>query len=320
MLGKALRLIEAAKKEEQEGQASQDHIRPKNPFGKPWGLQVDGDLWEQAWIAVKKRGAHNQKLRKVKGHADDDDVAAARATKEDQVGNDRSDTNADKGVLCIHGPGLVTLAKWLAERHKAYKQLIARLHKFIVGMTKAVKEERLKRSKVDQARLGYDPEKWIKANGIIRSEELEEGTYRELLMPPPVKGKHKYSFCQDQYEQVRHFLRSRRWAHAHLESTAGGVTWLELFTLFDLRGVRTIKGQHIKDTAATERARIRKSKGRHVEAKGGRRKGNLILTSAVVKPTLDEEMKRFKAIARYITSHDLPTIKANGSGLNRGRR
>ena len=105
---------------------------------------------------------------------------------------------------------------------------------------------------------------------------------------------------------MRHFLRSRRWAHAHPESTAGGVTWLELFTLFDLPGVRTIKGQHIKDTAATERARIRKSKGRHAEAKGGRRKGNLILTSAVVKPTLDEEMKRFKAIVRYITSHDLP--------------
>lgn len=55
-------------------------------------------------------------------------------------------------------------------------------------MTKAVKEERKKRSKVDQATLGYDPEKWRKANGIIRSEELEDDAYIELSLPPPVKG------------------------------------------------------------------------------------------------------------------------------------
>ena len=109
----------------------------------------------------------------VEGHASNDDVAAGRATKDDQVGNDRSDKNADKGVTCINGPGFVTLAKWLAKRHRAYGQFIRRIHRFIIGMTRAVKDERTKRSKVDQAVLGYNPEKWVKANGLIRCEDLD---------------------------------------------------------------------------------------------------------------------------------------------------
>ena len=49
-------------------------IKRGNPFGKAWGLQVDGDLWEVAWNAVLTRGIGNQYLRKVKGHATDEDV------------------------------------------------------------------------------------------------------------------------------------------------------------------------------------------------------------------------------------------------------
>ena len=46
------------------------------------GLQVDGDLREQAWIAVKKRGTGNQSLRKVKGRATETDVEKrSRQTK-----------------------------------------------------------------------------------------------------------------------------------------------------------------------------------------------------------------------------------------------
>ena len=48
------------------------------------GVQVDGDLWEQAWIAVKRRGIGNQFLRKVKGHATDKDVKDGLATSEDR--------------------------------------------------------------------------------------------------------------------------------------------------------------------------------------------------------------------------------------------
>ena len=65
MMNKALRLIRAAERDLDE-EAKGIKTKRGNPFGKPWGLQVDGDLWEQAWIAVKQRGTGNQTLRKVK--------------------------------------------------------------------------------------------------------------------------------------------------------------------------------------------------------------------------------------------------------------
>lgn len=160
MLGKATRLIDAVRAVEKEEQANPTREKEaaahnRNPFGKPWGLQKDGDLWEQAWKAVRARGADSQRLRKVKGHATSEDVAAGRSTKEDRIGNDRSDTNADKGVECIHGKGLVVLAGWLAKRHKAYTKFVEQIHNFIVSLAKAEKEERKKKteSRPSTARL-----------------------------------------------------------------------------------------------------------------------------------------------------------------------
>ena len=73
MLNKALRLIQDAERN-LRGKASGAITLRGNPFGKAWGLQVDGDLWEQAWNAVLIRGIGNQHLRKVKGHATEEDV------------------------------------------------------------------------------------------------------------------------------------------------------------------------------------------------------------------------------------------------------
>ena len=81
--------------------------RRGNPFGKAWGVQVDGDLWEQAWNAVLSRGIGNQYLTKVKGHATEEDVSKGLATREDREGNDNSDKLADKGVEEVAGVGLV---------------------------------------------------------------------------------------------------------------------------------------------------------------------------------------------------------------------
>ena len=97
VVDKANRLIEAARKIEQSG-TEQHQSRMGNPFGEPWGMQPDGDLWEQAWQAVLRRGAENQRIRKVKGHATEADVQNGTATRKDKDGNHYSDQNADKGV------------------------------------------------------------------------------------------------------------------------------------------------------------------------------------------------------------------------------
>ena len=87
------------KKEESEGR----RVRWDKPLKKHWGVQTDGDLWEMAWKAICTRGVENQAIRKVKGHATTKDVQDGVATKEDKIGNDTSDTNADIGVAKING-------------------------------------------------------------------------------------------------------------------------------------------------------------------------------------------------------------------------
>ena len=109
-------------------------------------MQRDGDLWQQASKIILSRGVHNQDLRKVKGHATEEDVGKGIATREDKVGYDNSDTLADKGAQEVQGAGLVKLAGWIASRHDRYAKFIRRVQKLIVGVLMAEKEERAKRA------------------------------------------------------------------------------------------------------------------------------------------------------------------------------
>ena len=111
----------------EDAQANSRRTHPRYPLGKPWGVQTDGDLWELAWAAIIKRGVANQKLRKVKGHATQDDITAGRSTRADKAGNDKSDENADRGVQSVGGNGLVKLASWAVGKHTAYKRFIERI-------------------------------------------------------------------------------------------------------------------------------------------------------------------------------------------------
>ena len=164
------------------------------------GSQVDGDLWEQAWIAVKQRGVGNQTLRKVKGHATEKDVAEGISTAKDRGGNDRSDKLADQGVEEIAGVGLVTLEKWFEGRWKRYRKLMTRVHKMILGVTLAEKAERAKQHTIFKATRGYDPLKWVKAKAKIRDEESLELEYQNIETVPPTKGKHRFPHCQTHHE------------------------------------------------------------------------------------------------------------------------
>ena len=98
MMPKAKKLIEVVAQREAliaQGRKAQQ----RNPFRKPWGLQRDRDLWEQAWIVVLRRGANSKDLRKVKGHATKENVEAGTSIAADKEGNDKSDENADDCVL-----------------------------------------------------------------------------------------------------------------------------------------------------------------------------------------------------------------------------
>ena len=259
MLDKAIYLLKQAETVE-EKQRKGEKVNASNPFKKAWGLQKDGDMWEIAWKAILRRGARNQQIRKVKGHATNDDVEKGKSTREDQYGNDKADKNADVGVEMVYGGGFAKLGQWLANRHSRYVNFMRRIQKMIAAVTLAEKDARRKAHECDKALLGYDPKKWQKTDARIRNKEEEDYIYEKLKMPPPVMGVHRFSYCKGLYLDIHKFLANRRWTPIVEQSTTSGITWLELFALFDVTGARTRKGDHVKDPKAKERADARNKK------------------------------------------------------------
>ena len=104
-------------------------------------------------------------------------------------------------------------------------------------------------------------------------------------------------FCDGLCLDIHRFSKEREWAQTDKEGGASGVTWIELFAPFDTTGARTQRGQHIKDIDAKKRGDARRKKTEANLSRG-------IKGSASVKPSLDEELKRFKAIIRHIGRHE----------------
>ena len=117
----------------------------------------------------------------------------------------------------------------------------------------------------------------------------------------PTKGKHRFSHCQTLYEEVHAFLKQRNWAPVNVDMEVSGITWMELFIVYDTTGNRSEKGRHQKDPEATKREEKRRQKSRCAKNK----KRNLSDTMVVTKPTLDEEIKLFKAIVRHVMKHEV---------------
>ena len=142
------------------------------------------------------------------------------------------------------------------------------------------------------------------SNGRIRDESKEDVEYKRTRMSPAKKGHHKMKTFQHMYKDIHRFIGEREWAPIEHGKPIGGVTWIELFILFDISGARSDKGDHIKDPQATKRANERKQEREQKGRKEGKKyKGE----TAIVKPSLQEELKRFKDIFRHITKHEIET-------------
>ena len=124
----------------------------------------------------------------------------------------------------------------------------------IAGVLIAEKERRVKDKQVSRTVLEYDPDRWTQTEVNIRSENQNEVEYHKLEMPPHIKGKHKFSHCQTFYVDIHNFMIQREWAYAHPEGNASGMTWIEMFALFDTAAYRTDGAQHIKNEEAHKRA------------------------------------------------------------------
>ena len=209
-----------------------------------------------------------------------------RLAQSTTLGNDKSDEQADRGVESIGGRGLVKLGVWLAKRHDRYASFMKRVHKMIATITIAEKQERAKDKEIQRMLIGYDPEKWLKTNAQLRDDEQNQQAFNKLDMPAAIIGKHKYSRCQQLYEDIHAVLSEREWAPVQQDNSTSGTTWTELFILYDTAGGRTEEGEHVKDPAANVRADKRRAMSKSSKAK--RNKGPQ--QSGIVKPSADEEI------------------------------
>jgi len=159
------------------------------------------------------------------------------------------------------------------------------------------KEERKKIQFAQKTVLGYDTQKWVEADALIRDEDKLEVSYQKVNFVTATKGNHRFAKWQKQYEDGHNFLSCRNWAPVQSETDVSGITWIELFVLFDISGARSADAMHQKNPSATARAAKRKAAQRQAKGKNGKSQSS----TAEAKPTLDEELKLFKAMVRHIT-------------------
>ena len=98
------------------------------------------------------------------------------------------------------------------------------------------------------------------------------------------------------YEQIHNFLQKRNWAQVSNDGEVSGITWIELFVLFDIAWERTELGQYLKKPDSVhESSQTETQISMHQE-----QENNLNSTTVVTKATLDEEIK---GVQGYRSAH-----------------
>lgn len=149
---------------------------------------------------------------------------------EDKEGNDEADHFADKGVA-RHVAGLPKLADWFAGRHANYANLVDRIQMLIVKMALAEKEAR-ERMQFEQ----YPSRTSTTARPTFLMPKTVEAATRDtriLKLMPPHKGTHKLSHPQQEAQALHAFLPSL--VLTLPAASTPGISWIELFILFELR-------------------------------------------------------------------------------------
>lgn len=260
MLSKARKLIQVAIEWCTDSQP--DWLPKRNPCKIPWGLQTDGDLWLVYFEAILARGPGSNKLYKVKAHATAKDIREGEANHVDKIGNDKADDAATKGIEHLNGMSkhVLEAINWLAERLEKYQKFMQRVHRVIMEVIKAEKEERVRRRAIHKTINVYDSQVEAKADGKIKGDEAFNTEEVKMVVAIPVGGPHQMAAHQVMYEEVSSFLATQKWRMPGEHVKAAGTTWLELSILFDIGGYRSDSGRMTKDPKAAKSAEARRKK------------------------------------------------------------
>jgi len=201
---------------------------------KPWGLQVDGDLWQILDRVLAARGRHSVAVHWIKGHATAEHVEQGKTTLEGMRGNDMADRMASEGARWADQDGAAHLAGHYASKQKAYTDLIHRIHRMILRVLTKERQEReeaAQRQRAMDLAQGKPKQPTIIAPSSYESPPPEQ--CRSLRLRRPIT-----EGMSDDRATVRchvwAFLDSTTWRAT--DAGANGASWVELLALYTSMG------------------------------------------------------------------------------------
>ena len=210
---------------------------------KPFELVNDGDLLLLIDRMLNCRGLNTVRISKVKGHADDAMVLHGQVRQDDRLGNDAADEAADFGRRRV-SPAVIDARRNLSGVCARWYPVVLDLHRFFIAISRVVvnhdgmdgtapdplvwsagappKRRRLVHAVRDRAFLPGPPGIWhsdwfqVPATAVC-AEDIALWPYTPGLLVKWVS-----------------FLNSLHWPVGDLDLGVGGISYVELFILYEL--------------------------------------------------------------------------------------
>ena len=215
---------------------------------KPWGLMHNGDLWAVFQKTRQLRVGGLWPISKIKAHTEEADIEKGIITEYHRTSNGHADTYARTGVGS-HNEGLAQLAYAYSSVDRVCLEVLSHIHSMIVRVFKASEARRqlqLKRSWATGGVRGSSP-LIVPRLPACPTSTGDQHNFTLLKPNPQLVEQGGLAFCN-----VWCFL-----SHIKLQPVVfpqQGVSWIELFCLFELLGGKL---QHDLSAAAAARPSLR---------------------------------------------------------------
>ena len=195
-------------------------------FSKHWQLIPDGDLWSLFHALLMNRPPSSFNISKVKGHATDEDINKGKCTHEDREGNYAADDVATSTWI-QHNNYTTKFHDYTRRRHQQYTKFFSTWLTFLADLLQHDNTIREQRDKIADT---IDPHR----HHIIPTLPPYPTTGRPLNFNFQTISPRKGIRAQT-YNDIFRFLRTLS-VSPLTDNHNIGVSWLELFFLFLIRG------------------------------------------------------------------------------------
>ena len=207
---------------------------------KPYGLIPNGDVWQEFHRHLRAKLACSVKISKVKGHATTEDVCAGKATAPDKIGNDMSDRYATKGINA-HCPDAVQFSKKCGVRADIRTRIQHDINLFMLDMLEANRVVVATENRISRIIGGTTTEVVFSGEGPTK-QSVRVPTQLEYFNT--TDGLSTFKVAQPHASMLGFFKRPLIHIVTFLEllefkpvpHATQGISWLELFIIFELWG------------------------------------------------------------------------------------